>query len=246
MRKYSIITDFKNVSVPGTFSMKEKTNFLCGKMMDIEDEIRVSYNYTFDEIQQLLAGSTLPGVINNINNMSYDNVKKNRIVLVEDESQSVVDGNGNTKWIFKFDSVGLLTDYLYNEIYTLNPQSPFKAIPLNLSPANNVNQLCMDYIKENILDRYRMKEFILWTSYYQLKLNTIPGISGVGINGIPLLYKKPEYSIIAIPDVNPDNKKETISAKKYLDGFYDISYKQTKSSQFYTFVYYFDVIYEKI
>jgi len=255
MRKYAIVQEFKNISKPGTYIMKEKTNFLCGKMMDIEDEIRISYNFTHDEIYNSLNPpiqlstqeiSDINNSVMNINNMSYDNIKKNKITLIEDPTQSTIDSNGNTKWIFQLDSNGLLLDYLYNEIYTLNPHSQFKQIPLNLSPSNSINELCINYIKENILDRYRIKEFILWTKYYELKLNNVPGISGAGINNVPLLYKTPQFSLIAIPNENIDKNKETISMKKYIDDFYDISYKQTKSSQFYTFLYYFDVIYEKI
>lgn len=243
MRKDSIVKDYKNLSVPGTFVMKEKTNFLCGKMMDIEDTIRISYDYTFNELLNL---STLEA--NSVLSFSYDGIKQNSILsLTEDKTQSTSESNSNTKWIFEFDSKMLLREYLYNEIYTLNPQSPFKQITQDLTPSDNINQLCMEYIDTNVLDRYRLKEFILWTEYYDLKMNTVPGTGTSLLNPeLKLLYKTPIFNIKAIPETNADKSKQTISTKEYLDGKYEIYYKQTKSSQFSTFLYYFDVIFEKI
>lgn len=243
MRKDSIVKDYKNLSVPGTFVMKEKTNFLCGKMMDIEDTIRISYDYTFNELLNL---STIEA--NSVLSFSYDGIKQNSILsLTEDKTQSTSESNSNTKWIFEFDSKMLLREYLYNEIYTLNPQSPFKQITQDLTPSDNINQLCMEYIDANVLDRYRLKEFILWTEYYDLKMNTVPGTGTSLLNPeLKLLYKTPIFNIKAIPEINPDKSKQTISTKEYLDGKYEIYYKQTKSSQFSTFLYYFDVIFEKI
>lgn len=243
MRKDSIIKDYKNLSVPGTYVMKEKTNFLCGKMMDIEDQVRITYDFTFNELVNL---STLDA--NSALSFSYNGIKQNSILsLTEDKTQNTNISNSNTVWVFEFDSKQLLREYLYNEIYTLNPQSPFKQIDLSLTPLNNLNQLCIDYIDQNLLDRYRLKEFILWTSYYDLKLNIVPGTGTSLLNPeLKLLYKTPIYDIHAIPESNADAQKETISLKPYVDGKYEIYYKQTKSSQFFTFLYYFDVVYEKI
>lgn len=243
MRKDSIVKDYKNLSVPGTFVMKEKTNFLCGKMMDIEDTIRISYDYTFNELLNL---SVLEA--NSVLSFSHDGIKQNSILsLTEDKTQSTSESNSNTKWIFEFDSKMLLREYLYNEIYTLNPQSPFKQITQDLTPSDNINQLCMEYIDANILDRYKLKEFILWTEFYDLKMNIVPGTGTSLLNHeLKLLYKTPIFNIKAIPEINPDKTKQTISTKEYLDGKYEIYYKQTKSSQFSTFIYYFDVIFEKI
>jgi len=243
MRKDSIVKDYKSLSVPGTFVMKEKTNFLCGKMMDVEDEIRITYDFTYNEI---IAASALDQ--DSLLSFSYNGIKQNSILsLNEDKTQSNAESNSNTTWIFEFDSNALLREYLYNEIYTLNTQSPFKQITQDLTPSNNLNQLCLDYIDANVLDRYRLKEFILWTSYYELKQNIVPGTGTSAVNPeIKLLYKTPLFNILAIPEANADKFKQTTSTKQYVDGKYEISYKQTKSSQFFTFLYYFDVIYEKI
>jgi len=247
MRKDGIVKEFKNASVYGAYVMREKTNFLCGKMMDIEDIIHITYPYTYDELLGLIAlGPVSETMVKSASNYSYDEVKKKYITIKPDQTQATQDANANTRWIFEFDSKSLLKDYLYNEIYTINPASPFKQIPLVQTPANNVSTLCLDYINANVMDRYRLKEFILYAEYYELKTGTVPGTGGGFDTPVPLLYKNPVFHLIAIPETNSDKNKETIAMKEYNDGFYEIAYKQKKSSQFYTFVYYYDVIFEKI
>lgn len=247
MRKDGIVRDFKNAPVYGAYVMREKTNFLCGKMMDIEDTVRITYPYTYDELLGLIAlGAAGESMAKSASNYSYDELKKKYITVKADPAQATQDANANTRWIFEFDSKSLLRDYLYNEIFTINPASPFKQIPLEQTPANNVSTLCKDYIDANVMDRYRLKEFILYAEYYELKTGTIPGTGGGFDTPVQLLYKNPVFHLIAIPDADPDKKKETIAQKEYSDGFYEIAYKQRKSSQFYTFVYYYDVIFEKI
>ena len=194
-------------------------------------------------------------MLNSLNNLSYNNIKENVITLTIDKSQIELDANNLTKWVFNFDSKKMLREYLYNEIYTLNPESAFKQINTNILENNKINKLCYDYIDKNILNRYKLKSFILWTTYHELKNNVVPG-SGAGILNpiIKLLYKTPVFSILGIPNTGTsntvtsaiDNQKEAISLKEYADGMYDIYYKQTRSSQFYTFLWYYDVIFEKI
>ena len=41
MKKSSIVKDYKYIPEPGTLNMFEKTNFITGKAMDIQDEIRI-------------------------------------------------------------------------------------------------------------------------------------------------------------------------------------------------------------
>lgn len=248
MRKKSIVEEFKQLPIPGTVVMKEKTNFITGKMMDIEDEFRITYNYNSD-INIDLLNPTVNAVVTGRANMSYDSVKAESLLSIEqDKAQSAIDSNTTTRWVFEFDSKHLLREYLYNEIYTLNPQSPFKQIPNGLIPGDKIGQACYDYIDKNLMDRYRLKEFILWAQYYDLKNNIVPrtGTDLVLNPEIKLLSKSPVFSYNAVPVKNPDLNKETISLKQYDDGTYEVYYKQTKSSQYFTFIYYYDVIYEKI
>ncbi len=272
MRKASQVQDFIQMRVNGTQVMREKSSFLGGKMMDIEDIINITYSYNKDnlnttnltekQIQDLSKLINIPSntinltptqitdlnnTITSLNDKTYDVIKRNSIIsLKENNNQSTFESNTTTKWIFEFDSKYLLKEYLYSEIYTYGGiDSPFYNISNNNMKSN---QMCYDYIEKNVLDRYKVKEFILWTEYYKLKLNEVPG-SGTNPEFDPLIklsYKKPVFSFRAIPDAEPEKNKETISFKEYNDGIYEIGYKQQLTSNEYTFIYYFDVIYEKI
>lgn len=247
MRKYPIVQEYTNINVPGTHVMKEKTNFMCGKMMDIEDIINITRPYDIQTIKDTNTSNLGLSYIH-LSNVTYDKLKQNSIIKIyEDKTQSKIDSDINTKWIFEFDSKYLLREYLYNEIFTLNPQSSFNLIPKENIVDGNINNACYNYIDTNLLDRYRIKEIKFWTEYHELKNNFVPGTGTNILNPeIKLLYKTPIFSLHAIPIINTDKYKQSIALKPYIDGIYEIGYKQTKSSQYYTFIYYFDVIYEKI
>ncbi len=243
MRKHPIVQEYINKDIPGTYVMKEKTNLMCGKMMDIENIIRVTYPYSLKTSIASIENKEL------LYDLNYDNIKKNSIISINvDKSQSKTESEINTKWILEFDSKYLLREYLYNEIFTLNSKSAFNLIDINNIPNNKIGQACYNYIDSNLMDRYRLKEVIFWVEYHKLKDNIVSG-SGSDIvynPEIKLLYKTPVFSLHAVPNTLPDNKKASIALKPYIDGTYEISYKQDQSSQYFTFVYYFDVIFEKI
>jgi hypothetical protein len=258
MKKNAIVKDYRNIPVSGVYNMKEKSNMLCSKMMDIEDVVRVSYNFTPGDLSTLLTVSRRPEAVSLLN-ISNSSTKERAVKsLTLDKSQTTLDSNNLSKWVFEFDSLYLLREYLYNEIYTLNPQSPFRQIPLNDVPGGKISSLCYDYINQNILDRYRLKEFVLWCTYHELKNNVVPGTGTDPLLNpqIKLLYQKPVYSFNAIPNIGSgtsyttqpdiDKQKETVSLKQYNDGLYEVYYKQRKSSQYYTFLWYYDAIYERI
>lgn len=242
MRKDVIVRDYSQSYINGVVNMKEKTNMLCGKMMDIEDEIRISYNYTVGDLTNVNTASSS-------HNVSYNFIKQKAIKnLILDPTQSVLDKSNLTKWIFELDSNYLLREYLYNEIYTNNPHSPFREIRATDVSGGKINKSCYNYIDKNIISRYQLKEFILWTSYFELKLGSVPGSGSNILNPeIKLLYQTPTYSFNAIPMVaDVDSQKETVAMKPYNDGLVEISYKQKKSSQYYTFIWYYDAVYTKI
>lgn len=227
MKKSSIIKDFKLIPEPGTLNMKEKTNFLTGKAMDIQDEIRIRRInvYDFDNYDTL---EGLKG--DSIINMSIDN------------NQSETEKNTLTKWILEIDSKKLLREYLFDQMYTNNIFSDFHKFTPEIVISNKQGQACYEYIDNNILSRYKLKDFILWTKFYELKLGKTtsnPSFDLLKNNPIYTFYAKPSLSIA-------DNEKSSISIKEYADGLLDINYKQTKSSQTHTFLYYFDAVFYKL
>jgi len=259
MRKKSIIKEYNEYATPGIYNMQEKSNLLSGKMMNIPNSVRISYNFTSADIGDLTSSDSTKlalaqNTIASLHNVSNSYVKENAILsLTLDSKQSAADANTLSNWIFEFNANYLLREYLYAKIYSLNPHSPFKEIDKSYLPNNKINQLVYDYINFNILNRYQLTDFILWTSYFPLNYNTVPGTGTDPILNptINLLKQSPVYSFHAIPTVfatgsTADSLKETVSTKPYTDGVYDIYYKQTKSSQYYTFIYYYDAIFTRI
>lgn len=221
MRKYTIVKDYKNVPLHGTLNMFEKTNFLCGKGMDIQDEIRLSSISATTQLDK------------------YYDIKRLGIKAIEiEKNQSQQEKDNLTKWKITLDGNQILTEYLYHEIFTDNAFSVFKQISNEDTRAQKVNMACYDYIKLNILDRYKLKEIVLWATYYDLKLGKTPGT-----NPVQLLKQSPVYDFRARPSTNADASKQITSIKTYSDGTIELDYKQTKTSQQYTFLFYYDAIF---
>lgn len=239
MRKYSIVDNYKNNPESGILNMKEKRNFLCNVLMDIADEFTITYNYTSNDL------SSLP--IDILSLYDYNTIKKKCIKIEINNTQTQLEQDTSTMWNITFDAKKLLREYLYNEIYMINPNSFFNNIPSNLVPSDKISELVYEYIDNNLLDKYQVKEFILWTKYFPLNFNTVPGTGGTSTNPIiNLLSKTPIFSYHAIPLSNPMEQKKIINKKQFDDGHYIINYKQSRTSQFETFIFYYDVIFEKI
>lgn len=238
MRKLGIIHDFKNTPIPGTLNMIEKTNFLCGKGMDIQDEIRVrSINMWKNDAMSA-----------DFNYDQFEGLKKDSILsafIAKDQTQTEKDTL--TKWVFEIDMKKILREYLYSQIYTDNSFSDFHFIPSGNVINNNPSLACYNYIDNNILSRYKLKEFVLWTQYYELKQNKVDyAISNpLSVVSYPLLKQTPIYSFFAKPKSDPDKNKAVVSTKEFNEGILDVTYKQEKSSQYFTFLYYYDIIFFK-
>lgn len=238
MRKLGTIRDFKNDPIPGTLNMIEKTNFLCGKGMDIQDEIRVrsinmwkndsnAADFNYDQFEGL----------------KFDSIIKTSIA--KDQTQN--EKETLTKWVFEIDVKKILREYLYSQIYTDNKFSEFHLLSSDNVSNNNQSKACYDYIDNNLLSRYRLKEFVLWTKFYELKQNKIDyALMDGSIKTINLLKNTPVYTFFAKPKADPDKNKAVISTKEYAEGLLDVTYKQAKSSQYYTFLYYYDIIFYKL
>lgn len=227
MKKSSIVKDYKYIPEPGTLNMHEKTNFITGKAMDIQDEIRIRKINVYDSTNY-----------DNLEGMKSDCI----ISMSIDNNQSETEKNTLTKWILEIDSKKMLREYLFDQIYTSNIFSDFHKFTPDIVSSNKQGQACYEYIDNNILNRYKLKDFILWTKFYELKLGKTTSIPS-----FDLLKNNPIYTFYAKPSLSTaDSEKSSVSIKEYADGILDVSYKQTKSSQSHTFLYYFDAVFYKL
>jgi len=229
MRKRPIIEDFKYAPTYGTFNMMEKTNFITGKGMDIEDAIRIR---SLD--------------VWNLNNDSLTGMKESSIVsMAIAQNQTQADIDTLTQWTLTIDSNDLLREYLYEQIYTQNVNSAFSALTPNYAIDKRPSNSVYAYIDDNLVPRYTVNTFVMWAQYYLLSESQTPGV-----NPIPLLKQSPVFSFTAKPDGATDAiidaKSETTAIKSYTDGTLEVSYKQTKSGQYYIFLYYYDIIFNRL
>jgi hypothetical protein len=229
MKKKSIIADFKNISYPGTFNQIEKTNFITGKGMDIQDSIRIRSldifsSNTYDQFEELKRSA----------------IKS--IILAKDQTDA--DKLGLAKWVIEIDTTYLLREYLYNQIYTENTNSAFNLLTNDIVANQKISQACYSYIDNNLMNRYGIKDVIFWTKFYELKFNVTPDTYQ-----IPLLKNSPVYSFNAKPtgtSLDIDKAKSIISTKTYNNGLLELNYKQIKPSQYETFLYYYDIVFYRL
>lgn len=229
MKKKSIIADFKNIPYPGTFNQIEKTNFITGKGMDIQDSIRIRSldifsSNTYDQFEELKRSA----------------IKS--IILAKDQTDA--DKLGLAKWVIEIDTTYLLREYLYNQIYTENTNSAFNLLTNDIVANQKISQACYSYIDNNLMNRYGIKDVIFWTKFYELKFNVTPDTYQ-----IPLLKNSPVYSFNAKPtgtSLDIDKAKSIISTKTYNNGLLELNYKQIKPSQYETFLYYYDIVFYRL
>lgn len=259
MKKYPYVKEYTNEPVSGINMMKEQCSFMVSKMMDIEDIINISFTNTVDD---LLYYNNIDSVISPNEKIlhekifllrekySYDSIKQKHIDLFEDTTQNINDVNFLTNWLFTIDTKNLLRDYLYHELIVYNKNIAFTKIS-ELYPNVDVNNLVKEYIDENIMSKYRFKNFHLFVEYKDLKDDVVKSLTNNMLdNDIKLYEKKPTFDIKALLNNNGKQKKineiEVISIKPYSDGIFHITYKQQCSSKLKTFIYYFNVLFEKI
>lgn len=258
MKKYPYVKEYSNESISGIALMKEQCSFMASKMMDIEDLIDISFTNTVEDlleyksipVNQPVRKSLSEKMYLTRQKYSYDFLKMKHVTLTEDTTQKTSDTNFLTNWIFTLDTQSLLKDYLYHEFIIYNKNKAFVEIG-NLYPNIDVTQLVKDYIDENIVSKYRFKTFNLFVEYKNLKDNSVKSLTNNVLDRDFKLYEKnPVFDIKALLNDKgfPKDRKaiEVISIKPYTDGVFHITYKQQSSSKLKTFIYYFNVLFEKI
>jgi hypothetical protein len=229
MRRTYISPEYDNNYTYGTYNMLEESNFFGSKMLEIVDEIQILdqniiyYQNNIGEQIDISIESTL-----NSNIYSALNSKQINHKLVLDPSQSDFTKDSNSKWILSINLNGILSDYIFSEI---KKNRTFEGIKNNMTVYNDINVGIKNYIKNNVINRYKLNTIEFYIDYLDLKTNN------------NFRYNN-NWNYKINSSVYQLKRYET---ETYFDGSQiKIMFSQFKPSNLYNFDYFFNVSFKKI
>ena len=229
MRRTYLSSDFNYIPTNGTFNMNENKKPFSAKMMYITDNISIQssevvyYEQANGQQINLASELLLPPI-------TYSPIvsKQNNSQLALDPSQTASDEDNLTKWILTVNVNEILIEFIYASI---KKARTFQSI-LNINTTGNSIDLAInDYIKDNLLNRYKVSSITLYMVYNSLN------------NATNLRYKNNWNSSVA----SPLNINQKVNLKyNYDQSIAELLFIQDKNSRQYSFDYYFDLFLTRI
>ena len=229
MRRSYISPEFDKKEIYGTFNMLEESNYFGAKMLEIEDSINIStqdivfYQRENGEQIDLSTESTMESII-----YSSTMDKKTNHSLILEESQTSYNLENNTKWRLEINIEEILSNFLFSE---LKRYRTFEGLKTDMNIYNNVDTSIKNYIKLNILNRYKFKSIDLFISYRDLRDQNL------------LKHKNNWTSSVYITENKHNRYQSDINYDKSVATIY---FDQEKPGSKYAFDYYFNILFEKI
>ena len=234
-----MLKKFSTNSVPGTMNQNELRTFFGGKMIYSEDSILInndSINFSqlvnnFNNGYQYLDPSVIDFETQFFENLT-DLKSNNQTISLFSQNTSTL--NDNTRWQISINGSAILKDYLF---FKIKEQRVFKMINANEVLSNDINSAIYEYITFNVFGRYKLDRIDFYTSYYDIKTQSI-------YNNVLLQYN-PKFN----PDVYTQSNLSNMTIVNY-DPYnfntINIQYSQSKPSNQYSFDYYFNLNFVKI
>jgi hypothetical protein len=227
MRRSYISPEYDNNIVNGTFNMVEQSSFFGSKMLEIEDRVYIDstdiiwYQRSNNEQIDFSIESSLESYF-----YSSSESKKINHRLFIDDKQTNFQKERNTRWVLEVDISSILKDYIFASMKKFRT---FEGLRNEMTIYNDVDIALNEYIKSNVINRYKFSKIELFIEYKELRNNNI------------LRYKN---------TWNPNVPKDSILDKFQLtqvvtDSLISVSFEQRPSSQF-AFEYYFNILFDKI
>lgn len=228
MRRTYISPEYKLNRVYGTFNMKEESNFFSSKMLDIEDKISIS---TLDIIYyENLSGEQIDLSVESSSNPKYYSPNKSKLenhTLIIDGSQSPSQKEGKTRWILTINIEKILDEYLFA---IMKKFRSFEGIKNEMVRSNNVNIALVEYIKNNVYDRYVLESIDLYIKNRDLRDQNV-------------LRWRVNWDPTAI---SIENKFIGIQTESSVDGSQlKVTFNQSEQSSKYSFDYFFNLNFKK-
>ncbi len=230
MRRNYISLEFTYKPVFGTLNMREQSTFFSSKMIEIDDILEFHNQgliyYQNGRKEQLdfdIEKSLAPVVY------SVADDKKSNHQLIIDDSQSDSQRNNLTKYILTIDLKTLLNNFLFA---TLKQYRTFEGVRNNMCYTNDVSYSIKEYVTKNIVDRYKFSKLELYLKYIDLREQNVRRFSNMWNSSDDM--SQDQYLV-----------KKIETETEYDFSSVRVRFNQEKSSQQYSFEYYFKLFWEK-
>jgi hypothetical protein len=231
MRRNYISPEFEYRKVFGTLNMKEESTFFGSKMLEIEDIIELNnqgiiyyQNSNNEQIDLDIERSLNPIVY------SASDDKKNNHTLVIDESQGDTQRNNLTKYIMTINLKNILENYIFA---TLKQYRTFEDVRNTMCYTRDVNFSIKEYVIKNVLDRYKFDKVELYMRYVDLRDQNVRRFVNTWYTS---------NDIISSEYLNKKIQTDT----EFDQSSISVLFNQDKSSQQYSFEYYFKLFWVKL
>ena len=231
MRRNYISPEFEYRKVFGTLNMKEESTFFGSKMLEIEDIIElhnqgiIYYQNSNNEQIDLDIERSLNPIV-----YSASDDKKNNHTLVIDESQSDPQRNNLTKYIMTINLKNILENYIFA---TLKQYRTFEDVRNTMCYTRDVNFSIKEYVIKNVLDRYKFDKVELYMRYVDLRDQNVRRFVNTWYTS---------NDIISSEYLNKKIQTDT----EFDQSSISVLFNQDKSSQQYSFEYYFKLFWVKL
>lgn len=223
MRRNYITPEFFNNHTNGTYNMNESSTFFGSKMLEIEDYIKIGNediiwyeNNNNEQIDLSIESSTRPLFYS-----PSDNMLNNHSLTLDKSQPSLIN---EKKWVINIKLKKIFIMFLFSN---LKKYRTFEGVTNNRTRFNSVDEAIVEYIKNNILDRYKFDKIDLFIKHKRIDNNQNLKLNNTWNSNIKDVYDKYESNL---SDLGDELK---------------VSFKQLNSSK-YNFEYYFNLNFEKI
>lgn len=229
MRRTYISPEFLNTNINGTMNMLEESNFFGAKMLEVEDSILIANENII--WHQMLNGEQFDVDTENsleptIFSSSEFKLQNHKISL--DPTQTQYTKDNATRWIIDIKLSSILTEYVYAE---LKSNRTFEGVRSSMTIYNDINLAVRDYVKLNVLNRYKLSRIDFYVKYIELRKQNL------------LRFQNTWNSAVATDEYS--NRKFQ-SLTDYTQENLRITFSQEKPSTQYRFEYFFNLFFEKI
>jgi len=238
MKSDLIISRYKTEKIIGTKSSFDARTFFGSKMIDIEDNITIDnsliqYSEVYDTDDKRNNGYQYYDDVDNVEKIYLVNLfdVKDNYHTITLGSQSATDLRLNTNWTILVNWKDILIQYIYLK---LKEQRTFKTIKFQNVLSENINLYIKKYIENNLTSRYEIGIIDFYIKYFDLD----EGDEDTN----PNLLLNPIFDASIQSEENRVKNVNTTTFPEILN----IQYKQTESSQYKKFHYYFDLNINKV